>query len=1227
MDRKQMTSTTQSSLPDDMPRQATAAAFRTEQLRLLFEQLPLALIGTLVNSIILVAFLWHTVEQRWVGLWFCLTIAVAAGRYHLLLRYRNAAPEESAVSYWRRLCSWGTFASGLLWGIAGFALYPQESLPHQAFLAFVLGGMTAGSLSIYAADYRTFLLFMLPTLGGLIMRFLAQMDHIHLLMGGLVSFFALLTAISGRAINKTAIRSLRLGIENLDLVEYLSNANRRLEEEIERRAETEHALGKSNRLLHSISEAQAQFITDIDLSVLFDKLLQDLLALTQSEYGFIGEVLTDHAQQPFIKIHAITDIAWNDETMEWYEQSKNSGMEFHNFESLFGAVLTSREPVICNDPARDPRSGGLPAGHPPLHSFLGLPFSSGKEMVGIVGIANRPGGYDEQMFSYLGPFLNTCGNIIQAYRSDIQRRKAQRQLQLLSLVASKTDNAVIITDRAGYIEWVNEGFTRISGYTMEEVIGKKPGHVLQGTETDAATVARMSSAVRQGQSFTEEVLNYHKNGTAYWLSIAVTPTYDENGQLCRFIAIESDVTRRKQVESALRESEARFRTIFNTAVEGIIIANERGIVESLNPAAARIFGYEPEEILDHDVSMLMPEPHRSVHHQYIERYISSGIPRILGKGLELYGRHKSGREFPIALSVSEVPLPDRKLFTAILRDVTQQKEYKDELQRAKEAAEAATRMKSEFLATMSHEIRTPMNAIIGMADLLWETPLTSEQREYVRISRNAGGSLLDLINDILDLAKIEAGHLELESLEFDLQELMEGVCDVMGQTAQRKQLTLMCTLQPEVPIHLYGDPKRLRQVLINLIGNAVKFTERGEVTLDVRLSESHRADQSCLYNKELETAAKEVRLHFSVTDTGIGIAEDKLHVIFDRFTQADSSTTRRYGGTGLGLTISKQLIELMGGAITVKSDPGYGSAFSFTGVFRTAAECEWPAASPSVQLTGLKTIIIDDDSTNRLILQKFLAGWGALVDGAESGAKGIAAIRRAAGSGEPYRLVLLAGSVQDMNGFEVARQLRDESGLEQLTIIMLASDRRNGDMAQCRELGIASFLLKPVERDNLKLAIITSINRQRMATVVPVAGLIEPSASVIERLRILLVEDSEDNRLLVKAFLKKTSHHIDTAENGAVALAMFQANQYDMVLMDVEMPVMDGYTATRAIRSWEREQNLPRTPIVALTAHAFKEDRKKSISAGCDDHLTKPLDKTKLLSVIEQVGRGERNRG
>lgn len=1219
-----MTFTPCSSVLKDPDRHAFETLVKLEQVKLLFGQLPIALIGTLVNSSILVAFLRHSVEQRWVGLWLCLTVAVAAARHFLLVDYRNETAEESKALRWKTRFFWGTLASGMLWGVAGVILYPAESLPHQVFLAFVLGGMAAGALSVYAADYGTFLAFILPDMSGLILRFVIEMDYIHLMMGGLLSFFTLLIAVNGRAIHDTTMRSLRLGLENLNLVDYLSNANRRLGQEIEHSALAEKELQRSNRLLHSISEAQAQFITDVDLESLFGNLLNDLLTLTQSEYGLIGEILEDDARRPVLKTLGIRNMAWDDAPRPYVsEQDTGTDPQLRTFENLFARLMSSGKPVIYNAPATESESGRPLSTHSPLRAFLGLPFCSGKQMVGAVCIANRPGGYDDQMTSYLEPFLNTCSNMIQAYRSDFEHRRDQERLQLLSIVASRTDNAVIITDRDGYIEWVNDGFTRISGYTLEEVMGKKPGHVLQGPATDAATVERMSSAVKQGRSFTEEVLNYSRDGRAYWLSIAVTPVYDEYGQLIRFIAIESDVTQRKQVENALRESEARIRTIFDTAVDGIVTANEKGVIESLNPAAARIFGYEPDELVGHNVSLLMPEPHRSGHDHYIRRYVGNGIRRILGKAQEVYGRHKSGREFPVALSVSEVPLPDRRLFTAILRDITRQKEYEEELRRAKEDAEAATRAKSEFLATMSHEIRTPMNAIIGMADLLWETDLSAEQTEYVRIFRNAGSNLLDLINDVLDLSKIEAGHLELECKEFDVRDLVERVCEVLAQTAQSKHLAVECSLQSQVPRRLFGDPGRLRQILVNLIGNAIKFTEKGQVTLDVRLATDVSTEKSCLFGTAHESAEadKEVMLLFSVTDTGIGIADDKLRAIFESFTQGDSSTTRQYGGTGLGLTISKRLVELMGGSISVQSVLDRGSTFSFTGVFGTATKCDSPMVSPWLDLAGVRAIIIDDNSTNRLILQEFLASWGAVVEGVESGAEGIEKIRRAADSEAPHQLVLLDSTMRDMSGFEVARQLQDDPGNGELIILMLASDQRSGDMLKYRELGIAAFLVKPVTRDDLKAAIMTSITRKKKQPGTP-AG--EPAASfpVEPRpLRILLVEDSEDNRLLVKAFLKKTPHRIDTAANGALALEMFRAGQYDVILMDVEMPVMDGYTATRAIRALEQEEKLPRTPIFALTAHAFKEDREKSISAGCDEHLSKPLNKTTLMKVVELLAR------
>lgn len=554
--------------------------------------------------------------------------------------------------------------------------------------------------------------------------------------------------------------------------------------------------------------------------------------------------------------------------------------------------------------------------------------------------------------------------------------------------------------------------------------------------------------------------------------------------------------------------------------------------------------------------------------------------------------------------------PDGKpIVVTTMRDITQRKLAEVELAKARDKALAASKAKSEFLSSMSHEVRTPMNAILGMADLLWETELGVEQRSYLNSVISNGNALLELINSILDLARVESGRLSLESVDFDLVELIEKVAETLAIAAHAKGIELAVRFAPDLPHALIGDPLRLRQVLTNLIGNSIKFTHRGEVLITIERDPAQTATGS---------------LRFSIADSGIGIPKDHLATIFAPFTQADSSTARKYGGSGLGLAIVERLVGLMGGRVWAESEHGKGSTFFFTARFDLSDAPPRVRPDREIDLTGTRALIVDNNDTSREILRDLLTRTGAVVTECKSAADALSVVEGAQRAGDAFGLMMVDRRMPSIDGFDLAQRLRQIRGASGAIIMMLDSNGLAAAVGKMTKSGLKHYLAKPAKLREFYRVVGEAAGRPAGGT--PLMRSAEPAsaaparnrgAPVLDReLTILLADDSPDNRALVRAYLERASCRLDVAEDGQIAVDKFTAGRYDLVLMDIQMPVLDGYAAVRMIRQWEASNGRRRTPIVALTASALEEDVRRAREAGCDLHVSKPVRKATLLEAI-----------
>lgn len=817
---------------------------------------------------------------------------------------------------------------------------------------------------------------------------------------------------------------------------------------------------------------------------------------------------------------------------------------------------------------------------------------------------------------------------------------------------------VLRKDAEGRLTYVNSSYRKLLGKSLEELIGKTDYDLFPAEL--AAKYRRDDQLVIESRRTMDRVeMHQTPDGGKLWVEVMKTPLFDAEGRPIGIQGIFWDVTDREQALIELRESEARTRAIFEYAMDCVLLIDETGRIVELNPAAEQTFLCRRRELAGKELAdVLLPSRSIDRFRKKLANFQqTSSAGSLIGSRGELVMRRRTGEEFVAEIGLQAFTLQDSTAgFVVFVRDITSQKRAEQErrgaaekLQQAKEAAEAANQAKSLFLANMSHEIRTPIHGIMGMTGLVLETPLTDQQREFLRIAQESADALLAVINDILDFSKIEAGRLDLEWIDFEPCEVLGDCMKALSFRAAGKDLEMVSRFDPRIPRVVCGDPHRLRQVIVNLVGNAIKFTPSGEIQLSVdRVAEDERF----------------VELHFAVRDTGIGIPAAKLATIFDPFEQGDKSTTRRFGGTGLGLSISKKLVELMGGRIWVESVEQTGSTFHFTARFQTSAAAlrARPPKPAPIALESLRVLLVDDNRTNRMILEETYRNWRLQPVTASGAEEAWGMLRDAAIAGRPFQLVVTDCNMPDMDGFMLAERIRTALPPPQPRVVMLSSSERAGDQTRCRELGIAAELMKPVKPSELFDATLRSLldlpgadslpqlteeafgaataavagdsraaggsaGEQLAATAFgATAGSAATAATAgtaampaggppIRPLRILLAEDSLVNQKLALALLTRMGHAVRIANNGREAVDLARSEAFDVVFMDVQMPEMDGFEAAAAIRASERGTDR-HLPIVALTAHAMKGDREHCLAAGMDDYLSKPVRAAEIAATL-----------
>jgi len=806
-------------------------------------------------------------------------------------------------------------------------------------------------------------------------------------------------------------------------------------------------------------------------------------------------------------------------------------------------------------------------------------------------------------------FLNTQNQALNEHTNSLVEAKKLAEFANKDLAAQKTamdqHSLVSVTDIKGIITYANDRFCAVSGYSREELIGKN--HRLLNSNKQPKNYWRdMFLTVSKGEFWHDEVCNRAKDGHLYWVDTTIVPLYDGENTLTGYTSIRTDISSQKEIITRLDEAKKQADVANKdlaaqkTAMDQhslVSVTDIKGIITYANDRFCAVSGYSREELIGQN--------HRLLNSDNQPKNYWRDMFLAVSKGEfwhdEVCNKAKDGHLYWVDTTI--VPLYDseNKLtgYTSIRTDISSQKEIITRLDEAKKQADVANESKTDFLANMSHEIRTPMNGVIGMTNLLLDTELDQEQHNFAKTVKNSAESLLTIINDILDFSKVEAGMLDLEPLEFDLEQLLHELGSNIAFRAHEKGLELICPANVMKHQSFIADPGRIRQILTNLIGNAIKFTEQGEVAV---------------YCKVQNRSEQQTELLFEVTDTGIGLSDEEQNKLFERFSQADGSTTRKYGGTGLGLSISKQLVELMQGEIGVKTSKDKGSTFWFTLKLANAANQQ--PHNMTDNLHNQKVLVVDDNATNRTLIGHILNNWQVEHTLVESGKLALKKLTEGISQGAPYHIAILDMQMPEMDGLQLGTDIKNDPSLSATHLVMLTSQGLRGDAEKLKLVGFGGYLSKPIDQSVLyntliKVAGVNSEDKQLLTAF-------SPRELPQFKARVLVVEDNAINQKVAQGLLKKFGIQADLAGNGEEALHALKSLPYDLVFMDCQMPVMDGYEASRQIRDLKSNVLNRAVPIVAMTANTMQGDREKCLSVGMSDFISKPVNPVKLQEALRQ---------